>query len=69
MAGGETGIGGPPQNRGGPQQQGTPDITIAATVAGEGVNPGLLQAVARPPGVTFTSVAPPLAFTSLSVSR
>lgn len=48
MAGGQE-TGGPPRDFGGPQQQGVPDITIAATVAGEGVNPDLLQAVATPP--------------------
>lgn len=56
MAGGED-AGGAPSEYGGPQQQGTPDIVIAATVSGEGVNPDLLQAVVTPPALTFVSIA------------
>lgn len=67
--GGSEGFGGPPREGRGPQQQAKPDITIAATVAGEGVNPDVLQAATRPPALVFSSVVPPPAFTVFSVQR
>lgn len=56
MAGGGQDFGGPPTEAGGPQQQGEPDITLAATVSGEGVSPGALQAAVTPPAFTFVSL-------------